>query len=400
MVTTTVQLFESLFDRRPAAMRKLHRLAGAVIVLDEVQALPDAMLMPILTVLRHLTEYFGTSVVLASATQPEFFGLDIFRDLTPTQVIKQPQELFDELQAIRRVRFQWRTTPKLSLAEIADEAADQHQVLLIVNTTRDAARVHRHLAAVRRCGGPVLHLSTRMAGAHVRAVMRTVETRLRDGQPVAVVSTQLVEAGVDLDFPRVYRAFAPAEALLQAAGRCNRNGLLPEGTVVVFEPADGDARAAQLMYGAALEITRAQFGPGRDLDRLDALARYYKIRYAVDNIENSSTATQITTLRRDFNFTKVADLFTMIDERTVPVLVPYGDSAERYRILDQLLADGPVDRSAYRRLQPYLAALPRPLAVRAATAGYARPLLSDLHEWTGDYHPDRGIDYGTGGFIF
>ncbi|MET8778973.1 CRISPR-associated helicase Cas3' [Nocardia sp. NPDC004654] len=397
VVTTTVQLFESLFDCRPAAMRKLHRLAGAVIVLDEVQALPDAMLMPILTVLRHLVECFDTSVVLASATQPEYFALDIFRDVPAAPLITEPQQLFDEL---RRVRFEWRCRPKPSFAEIAEESADLRQVLLIVNTTRDAARLHRELSAVRGCGGPVLHLSTRMAGAHRRKVLKRINLRLRLGRAVAVVSTQLVEAGVDVDFPVVYRALAPAEALLQAAGRCNRHGVRSEGRVVVFEPADGDIRAAQLIYGSALDITRTQFGPGRELDQLDAMSRYYKTRYAVDGIENSTTAVRIRQLRREFNFTKVAELFTMIEERTVSVVVPYGDPAERRELLEELLAEGPVDPSVYRRLQPYTASLPRRLAARAVADGLTRVLVGDLYEWLGDYHRDRGIDYGTGDFIF
>ncbi|WP_084530599.1 CRISPR-associated helicase/endonuclease Cas3 [Nocardia miyunensis] len=397
VVTTTVRLFESLFSRKPAAMRKLHRLAGAVIVLDEVQSLPDELLVPILSALRHLSEHFGTSVLLASATQPEFFSLKVFQDLKPRPVITEPQPLYDSL---RRVRFEWRCDPKPTFERIAHEVAAAHQVLLVVNTTRDAGVLHTAIEHGRRCGGPVFHLSTRMAGAHRRDTLERIRRLLADELPVAVVSTQLVEAGVDVDFPLVYRAFAPAEALLQAAGRCNRNGLLDEGVVVVFDPADGSVRGTRMVYGAALDATRSYFGPGRDPDRLDLLTAYYNTRYAVKNIDNASLGTRIQKLRADFDFIKVAELFTMIEEGTVPVLVPYGDEVEREDLRSQLVGPDPVEPWVFRRLQPYLAALPKQLAARAVTDGYARVLLGDpatphqarMYELISGYHDQRGIE--------
>ncbi|WP_324195422.1 CRISPR-associated helicase Cas3' [Nocardia terpenica] len=396
VVTTTVQLFESLFSRKPSAMRKLHRLAGAVIVLDEVQSLPDALLLPILSVLRHLSEHFRTTVLLASATQPEFFGLDIFRDVERRNVITYPQPLYDRL---RRVRFEWQCDPRPTFAQVAADVADESQVLLIVNTTADAAALHR-LVEARRTEGPVLHLSTRMAGAHRRAVLEQVAATLEAGLAVAVVSTQLVEAGVDLDFPLVYRAFAPAEALLQAAGRCNRNGRLDEGRVVVFEPADGSSKGAAMVYGPALDVTRSYFGPGRDPDRLDLLSAYYTTRYAVKNIENASTGTTIQQLRAGFDFRRVADEFGMIDEHTVAMLVRYGDDTEREHLRARLIGSDPIEPWVYRRLQPYLAALPKQLAARAVAEGLATALVGDpakpgggrLYEWRGDYGP-RGIEF-------
>ncbi|MFB7716230.1 CRISPR-associated helicase Cas3' [Nocardia sp. NPDC056100] len=397
VVTTTVRLFESLFSRKPSAMRKLHRLAGAVIVLDEVQSLPDEMLLPILSALRHLSEHFGTTVLLASATQPEFFGLRVFRDLKARPVIAEPQPLYDRL---RRVRFEWRCDPKPTFAEIARDVADEEQVLLIVNTTRDAAALHKAVVQARRRGGPVIHLSTRMAGAHRRDALERVCDLLAADSPVVVVSTQLVEAGVDLDFPVVYRAFAPAEALLQAAGRCNRNGRLEEGRVVVFEPADGSTKAAKMVYGAALDTTRSFFGPGRDPDRLDLLADYYSTRYAVKNIEQSSVGTRIQKHRAAFDFIKVAELFTMIEDNTVPVLVPYGNESEREDLRTRLVGPDPVEPWVYRRLQPYLAALPKRVAAKAVTAGNARVLIGDLgkpqearlYELIHGYHVQRGIE--------
>ncbi|WP_424529240.1 CRISPR-associated helicase Cas3' [Sphaerisporangium viridialbum] len=391
IVTTTVQLFQSLFDRRPSAMRKVHRLAGSVIVLDEVQSLPDSMLLPILSALRHLTEYFGTSVLLASATQPAFFDLDIFRDLKVGQVIAQPQPLYDRL---RRVRYTWQCDPKPTFQKIATEAARESQVLLIVNTTGEAAKLHEALAAAWKHDGQVLHLSTRMAGAHRREVLEMVRARLDDDLPVAVVSTQLVEAGVDLDFPVVYRAMAPAEALQQAAGRSNRNGRLAEGKVIVFDPADGSAKGTQLVYGAALDTSRAYIGPGkRDPDDLAALRTYYKARYAVKNVEGSGAGKRIQDRRADLDFPVVAQQFKMIDEQTVPVLVRYGDDTERDDLRDRLRRPGRIEPWVFRRIQPYLATMPTRLAQQAVTEGLATELLGDLYEWLGTYHPHRGIQF-------
>ncbi|MFI7052262.1 CRISPR-associated helicase Cas3' [Streptosporangium canum] len=391
VVTTTVQLFQSLFSRRSTAMRKIHRLAGSVIVLDEVQSLPDAMLLPILSALRHLTEYFGTSVLLASATQPAFFDLEIFRGLKAREVIAQPQPLYERL---RRVRYIWKCDPKPTFKQIAAEAAGESQVLLIVNTTADAATLHEELAAAWKHDGPVLHLSTRMAGAHRREVLEAVRKRLDRDLPVAVVSTQLVEAGVDLDFPVVYRAMAPAEALQQAAGRSNRNGRLAEGRVIVFDPADGSVRGTQLVYGAALSTSRAYIGPeGKDPDDLAALRTYYQARYAVKNVEGSGAGKQIQDRRADLDFPVVAKQFKMIDEQSVPVLVRYGDDKERDGLRNRLRGSEQVEAWVFRRLQPYLATLPTRLAQHAVTEGRAVELLGDLYEWLGPYHPHRGIEF-------
>lgn len=391
VVTTTVRLFESLFSSRPAAMRRLHRLAGSVIVLDEVQALPDRLLVPILSILRTLTERFGVTVLLASATQPEFWTLSPFRDLSVHDIIDDPAPLYDRL---RRVRYEWRIDPKPTLGQIAAEAAAEPQVLVVCNTTGDAAELHR-LVDGHRERGPVLHLSTRMAAHHRRETLTEVRRLLAAGEPVAVVSTQLVEAGVDLDVPVVYRAYAPADSMQQAAGRANRGGRLQYGRVVIFEPADG-GRGARRIYGAALGATRLFFGPDRaDPDCLPALRDYYRERFALKNVEAEGKAIQ--RLRKDFDFPEVARLFRMIDEDAVPVVVPYGGEAEQARVAEivRLLRGGAVATAGaagalLRELRPYLATLPRGIAARAAHL--AAPVIGDLVEWLGDYHPLRGIE--------
>ncbi|WP_239108090.1 CRISPR-associated helicase Cas3' [Microbispora siamensis] len=383
VVTTTIRLFESLFSNKPAAMRRVHRLAGSVIVLDEVQALPDRLLIPIVSALRTLTRWFGATVVLASATQPPFELLSPLRGERIRDVIAEPKPLYAALG--QRVRYRWLLDPKPTMAQVAAQAAAKPQVLVVVNTTRDAARMHRLMEEHR----PALHLSTRMAAAHRRSTLEEIRKRLAAGEPVAVVSTQLVEAGVDLDFPDGFRAAAPADSLQQAAGRVNRSGRLPYGTVTIFDPEDGN-EAAGILYGPALQATRDRFGPDCPPDDLDALQQYYQARFDFHNVEQAGQ--EIQKERVAHEFPRVAELFRMIDEWTVPVAVRYGDTDELDRILAYLRNGRPGAGAQLRALRPYLATLPRGAARRAVEEGLAAPVIGDLLEWLGDYHPQRGIE--------
>ncbi|MGH3274421.1 MAG: CRISPR-associated helicase Cas3' [Streptosporangiaceae bacterium] len=398
VVTTTVQLLQSLFDHRPWAMRKLHRLAGSVIVLDEVQALPDRLLMPILSALRLLTERFGSTVLLASATQPSYWSLKPFADLPVHDLISDPRPLYEQF---RRVRYEWRTDPEPSMADIAAEVAAERQVLVVVNTTADSATLHR-LVEAQRSGPPrtCLHLSTRMTAQHRRDVLERVRRLLEDNEPVALVSTQLVEAGVDVDFPVVYRAWAPADSLQQAAGRANRNARLTEGRVVIFRPADG-GQPRDASYTAALAATEAHFGPGRaDPDCLAEVERYYPERYTLQDLEHASTGAQIEALRSGMDFPAVAQKFQLIEDKTVSVAVPYpaaGEARDKFdEIVRRLRAGGPgaagEARQLLRVLRPFMATVPKRLALQAQDHGLAEPIIGDLLEWQLPYHPVRGID--------
>lgn len=394
IVTTTVRLFESLFAHKPGAMRRLHRLAGAVIVLDEVQALPDRLLMPILSVLRGLCDHYGTTVLLTSATQPEFMAVSGFADARAVDVIPEPAPLYAKL---RRVAYEWRLAPQPTLDEIAEEAANERQALIVVNTTANSASLHRTLTKYRPAEfGRTLHLSTRMAPRHRRDNLAKIDELLKRGEPVAVVATPLVEAGVDLDFPLVYRAFAPAESLQQAAGRCNREGsLLPAlGRVVIFDPSDG-GRPNDEAYKQAVQATLEHFGPGRaDPDNLAALARYYRLRYG--RLGDDGLGRHIQDLRTRLDYPQVAAEFRMIDDRaTVPVAVLMDDDQARdvvHAAVRDLRAPYPCGPQPLRDLQPYIASIPRSAARDAVRAGHAEPVVGDLLLWVSHYDPERGID--------
>jgi CRISPR-associated endonuclease/helicase Cas3 len=414
VVTTTVRLFESLFGRRPAAMRRVHRLAGAVIVLDEVQGLPHRLLVPILDGLRTLVSHFGTTVLLASATQPDFWELSPFRDLAATEILPDPPAL---VAPLRRVRFEWRTQPSPTLDRVAEDAATHAQALVVVNTTADAARVFARWRGVVP-EGVAWHLSTRMCPAHRRRVLAKVRERLVGGAGTLLVSTQLIEAGVDIDFPVVYRALAPADSLLQAAGRANREGNLAEGgQVIIVDPPDAGAPPA---YRTPVGVTRVHFGPGRaDPDALGALGDYYRSLYAVLNLEHREhPGQQIQDARQHFDFPAVTNgplrdaaegsgrdrrlAFRMILDDNIAVVTPQGaeTSEEQQRVRElvrQLRAVPRAELSALRHLQPFVTNLPRSALRRPGVAALLRPVLGELGapgslaEWIGDYDQHTGI---------
>ncbi|UIX32040.1 CRISPR-associated endonuclease Cas3'' [Streptomyces sp. GQFP] len=388
VVTTTVRLFESLFSHRPSQTRRLHNLAGSVIVLDEVQSLPDRLLTPILSGLRGLAEHFGVTVLLASATQPSFWELPRWQGLERRAVVEDPSPLFD---ALRRVTYEWRIGEDVTLESIAGEAAGHRQVLTVTATTKDAARLHRHLEQ-RVAEGEVLHLSTRMTGAHRREVIARIKELLAGGAPVQVVSTSLIEAGVDLDFPRVYRAWAPAESMQQAAGRCNRDGRLSTGTVVIFRLAKG-GQPRGTEYRAAVQATDGFFGP--DLarpDDLGALERYYPVRYALQ----PGLGEEIEELRRRLDFPAVDHAFEMIEDgHSVPAVVVRREADREAietavaRLRDPHRPCGP---EVLRGLQQHTASLPRHEAEAALRSGLAVPVTGDLILWLDAYHEQRGLD--------
>jgi len=413
VVTTTVRLFESLFARRPAAMRRLHRLAGAVIVLDEVQSLPHQMLMPILDALRTLVLHFGATVVLASATQPDFWFLSPWRQLMATEIISDPGGLASEL---RRVDFEWRLNPELGLAGLAADAATNQQAMVVVNTTADARTV---LDSWRDSApaGNAWHLSTRMCADHRRRVLTEVRRRLDGHEPVLLVSTQLIEAGVDVDFPVVYRVIAPADSLLQAAGRANREGKLTgRGKVIIVDPHDAGSPPA---YRSLVAATRTHFGPEKaDPDNPDALRAYYQAVYGALNLEHPRSVGQlIQEARRKLDFAAVTDgptdpvsgrpdrryAFRMITDDGIALVTPQGAVGtvrqDEIRKLAKRVrtADRPEPQDL-RELQPYLTTIHPSAARRPGVTALMLPIFGEpgqpgsLAEWAGGYDPDTGID--------
>ncbi len=242
VVTTNVQLFESLFAARTSACRKLHNIVNSVIILDEAQMLPVEFLKPVLSAITGLQKLFGVSVVLCTATQPALAGhigdrppsscagFEGLRDVH--ELMGDPERLAASFKRVQ-VRFLGNQGQPVEWATVAHELTQRPQVLAIVNSRRDCRELHALMP------DDTVHLSALMCGEHRSKTISTIKETLRRGSGIRVVSTQLVEAGVDLDFPVVYRSLAGLDSIAQAAGRCNREGRLANGMlgdVYVFTP--------------------------------------------------------------------------------------------------------------------------------------------------------------------
>lgn len=384
VVTTTVQLFESLFANRPARCRKLHNIVRSVIILDEVQTLPTDLLVPILDVLRDLTENYGVSVVLCTATQPALDDSPYLRGLhNVREIIPSPERYFNIL---KRVEYELPAGKgKWSWDKVASVMDDNPQSLAVVNTKRDA------LALISALDDPdALHLSTLLCGAHRRAVIARVKQRLRTGRPCRLVSTQVIEAGVDLDFPLVLRAVGPLDRIVQAAGRCNREGTLIDGAghpamgrVIVFEPQDGGSPRGAYLTGIH-EATFLLRRDNADLHNPTLYKEYFRRLYRV--VETDTYKVQPA--RESLNYETVAKHFRMIDDNTVPVAVRYEDEADQ--IIARVRATG-ITRGLTRRLQPYLVNVYQNEISHLLDQGLIEEIAPELYEWMGAYDSVTGI---------
>jgi CRISPR-associated endonuclease/helicase Cas3 len=378
IVTTTVQLLESLFANKPQRARKVHRLAGSVIILDEVQSLPVHLLDPTLDMLKRLTTGFGATVVFSTATQPAFDLIPTFRDPAIRDIVPEAQRYYAGLQ---RVRYEVRG--ESDWPELAAEMRQQKQALAIVNTKRDAMTM---LGALEELGQQPLHLSTQLCGAHRRAVLATVKERLDAGRPCLLVATQVVEAGVDIDFPIVFRAMGPLDAIIQAAGRCNREGRLSEGRVVVFEPKEG--HTAPGFYRTATDEARTILALGVDLNTLEGVRPYYERLYR----DVDTDARGIQALRKRLDYPEVAHRFRLIDDDSVSVVVA---SYERREWIEQqveaLAGHRGSPRQIMRELQPYIVNVYRHHAGEYVNRGLLAEVNPGLYWWNGQYDGIRGL---------
>jgi CRISPR-associated helicase Cas3/CRISPR-associated endonuclease Cas3-HD len=379
VVTTNVQLLESLFSNRPSACRKLHRLARSVILFDEAQTLPVKLAVPTLAALSHLSREFGTSVVFATATQPAFDHLDdVVRQWQarsgddgagwkPKAVVSDEQTLFKKL---RRTRIHWPAAgQRCSFSSLSQDLKRHTQVLCVVNLKRHALRLLGDLGD----SGSVYHLSTNLCPAHRQDVLREVRAALAAGESCRLISTQCVEAGVDVDFPSVYRALGPLDAIAQAAGRCNRNGLLRDesgkvrlGDVHVFVPekdsASEDRMYPSFAYYQAAALTQSLLAEsednGLDLDYPDTFLRYYRRLYELSKPETQ--AKDLMDAIRAQHFPKVAQEYRLISGDTIMVLIPYAARLGEYRELRSEVDSRGLSAAWIRRAQALSVSLFRP----------------------------------------
>lgn len=328
VVTTNVQFFESLYANRTSRCRKLHNIANSVIVLDEAQMVPTKQLLPCLRALIELVANYGCSVVLCTATQPAFNGMLGRKGFAVREIAPAPSELFKKLK-----RVSYRFDGVLGDDDLAARLADRDQSLCIVNSRKQARRLHELLD-----GEDSYHLTTLMHPVHRERVLNEIRQRLREGRTCRVVATSLIEAGVDVDFPVVYRALAGVDSMVQAAGRCNREGRqsAEESIVHVFEPADDYALPSDVAQKVAIARSVISEMEGAacescDIGALEAIDAYFARLYAVR--EGALDASGVLRDLEGFSlkslnipFKRAADDFRMIEEGSRTVVIPDPES--------------------------------------------------------------------------
>ena len=337
IVTTNVQLFESLFSNKRSDCRKLHNVVKSVLILDEVQTLPMDFYKPIVHTLDTLCRIFGVSVLFTTASLPVLTGRIEgsnpnvgFEALASVhEIIPAEAKLHDKL---RRVELKIDETPK-SYDEIATELAKHQRVLCIVNTRRDAKELYERLPKEGIC----LHLSRMMCPTHVATTIQQIKRVLREKNdcPIRVISTQLVEAGVDIDFPVVYRQQAGLDSILQAAGRCNREGIQTISTTYVFSL----GKEHPLPTGFISQTNNARLNMVGQYDWFapETMVVYFKqLHCRINNFDKRQM--QELLYKPACEFEKAANLFHLIDDQTKPVLVNWHDSMNLYQ---RLLSEGP-----------------------------------------------------------
>lgn len=350
VVTTNVQLLESLFSNNPSDCRKVHRLAKSVIILDEAQSLPVHLLRPTLAALQELSTAYGTTIVLCSATMPavvERQGFPIGLKGV-TEIVDRPVEM---ATALRRADI--KVIGALDDESLAQRMIDTPRVLTIVNTRKHAARLFE---SIRTQAEGCFHLSALMCPDHRSMRVEEIKATLKTpSKPCRVVSTQVVEAGIDIDFPVVYRAMAGLDSIIQSAGRCNREGKLARGEVFVFETDEAPPPGLRSGIDATREVLTEDTDP-LDLATIEAWFRlvYWQRKGEWDGrIGTDGRSPEITKKLgpAELKFRTVSELYNIIDEWSVSIVVPY--SEEGTELCQELLRTHKPERSLFRKAQRF-----------------------------------------------
>ncbi len=358
VVTTNVQLFESLFANRTSQCRKLHNLVRSVVVLDEVQTLPVELLQPTLCALQELVDTYGCTIVLCTATQPSLHWRDEFP--IGIQGVREiiPPEL-DLATKLKRVDVHW--LGELSPEQLTTRLASHRQFLCIHNTRRDTSNTFKSLRAMG-VADDLFHLSTFMCPQHRREAIQRIRERLKDQLACRVVSTQLIEAGVDVDFPVVYRAIAGIDSIAQSAGRCNREGKLDRGQTYVF------ATPKQLpagMLSSTASTTRSLLPlHSSDLISPAAVYDYFRMHYwrHTDDWDKRQIMPMHSNLMKcEVDFDSIANAYQFIEDTTFSVVVPYGQQGRDWcqRLRETKPEIAPLSRGDRQSIQQYSVSLYR-----------------------------------------
>lgn len=389
IVTTNVQFFESLFSNKPSKCRKLHNIANSIIIFDEAQMLPNDYLKPCLSVMEQLLRYYRSTIVLCTATQPALKSL-LSQDIHITELCPRMDEQF---AFFKRVSI--KNLNKLSEEDLVEKLKAEQQALCILNTKKCAQRIYQSIKSEG-----VYHLSTSMYPAHRKRVLKEIQERLQKQEKCVVVSTSLVEAGVDLDFQTVYRQLAGVDSMIQAAGRCNREGRRPssECFTYIFKL---DLKEFVPGQRQQIEIAESLISDNRNLDELDTIERYFEMLYHFrgDGLDKKRILEKFD--QRNFQFSTVGKEFQLIEENTKTIVIPKEETAKE--ILEQLRLKG-ITKEGIRKIGQYCVNVYENDFRKMFAAGMLREISEDLKDdyfilreaekYTDEMGLDLNIEYG------
>lgn len=368
VVTTNVQFFESLFANKPSKCRKLHNIANSVIIFDEAQMLPNDYLKPCIAMIEELLNSYKTSVVLCTATQPAlnpFFNGDI----SETELCPRMDEQF---AFFKRTVFD--DIGSVTEQNLVKQLEQEYQALCIVNTKKRAQKIYK---ALKQNG--VYHLSTSMYPVHRKRVLDKIRKRLRENKKCIIISTSLVEAGVDLDFQSVYRELAGVDSMIQAAGRCNREGRrkAEESKVFIFRFEDKENVMGQRQQ---IDVTKSLMADGRDLSEMESITKYFEMLYHIkgDSLDKKNILDEFTKKKEKYNFAKVGKAFKLIEQNTKTIFISSEPEADE--ILEELKCKN-FTRAAMRKASQYCIDVYEQTFDKMNGAGMLRPVAENMKDF-------------------
>lgn len=384
IVTTNVQFFESLFANKPSKCRKLHNIANSVIIFDEAQMLPNDYLKPCIAMIEELLNNYRTSVVLCTATQPalrSFFQGSV----SATELCPRMDEQF---QFFQRTLFE--NIGTVTEECLIDKLKRENQALCIVNTKKRAQNIYKEL---REDG--VYHLSTSMYPKHRKRVLERIRERLRENKKCILISTSLVEAGVDLDFQSVYRELAGVDSMIQAAGRCNREGhrKVEESKVLIFRFEEKESVLGQRQQ---IDVAKSLMADGRDLSDRETITRYFEMLYHIkgESLDKKKIMDEFTNKKIKYRFAQVGKDFRLIEQNTKTIFI--NDEEDADEILRELKEKG-FTRSGMRKANQYCITIYDQTFDKMYGAGMLKPIaenMEDFYELTDEsrYTEEMGLE--------
>ena len=334
IITTSVKFFQALFAQKPTDCRKLHNIANSIILFDEAQSLPANLLDATLNAVNALCNRYHCTMVFSTATQPEFKSIQGV-SWKPIEIVPEYPMMYKKLA---RTQVEWRIKKQIPLEEIARKMEEEENVCAIVNLRRHAVELFEVLKSDDCNREELFFLTTDLCPKHRSEVIRNIKERQKAGLPCKVISTQCIEAGVDLDFRVLYRALAPLEAIIQAAGRCNRSGRFEMGKVVVFEPeVEGNLYPPDKWYqNAAVVVKEILSRENIDINDPKCISNYYEILFREYAKDKEALAKAI----EDRDYKETAREYKLIDNQGKKVIVPFREKMQLYEEVRKELLSG------------------------------------------------------------